>query len=68
MPGEFIVERKRKMPFLEPMRIALRLPLAAIPDNHRARTKFAFRNIAHEIEIFDRGVLGADRKPLVAGR
>src|ERR1700731_4917359 len=63
------VERKGQMPFRKPLlRIALRLPSAAVPDDHRARAIFAFRNISLEIKVFDRVVLGADRKPLVAGR
>src|ERR1700738_938739 len=57
------------MPFRKPLlRIALRLPSAAVPDDHRARAIFALRNVAHEIKVFDRVVLGADRKPLFADR
>src|ERR1700730_10848741 len=50
------------------LRIAVRLPSATIPDNHRAGTIFALRNIALKIEVFDRVVLGANRKPLFTGR
>ncbi len=57
------------MPFRKPLlRIALRLPSAAIPDDHRARAIFALRNISLEIKVFDRVVLGVDRKPLFADR
>src|SRR5580704_17389339 len=57
------------MPFRKPLlRIGLRLPSAAVPDDHRARAIFALRNISLEIKVFDRVVLGADRKPLFAGR
>src|ERR1700732_2658714 len=63
------VQRKRQMPFSKPLlRIALRLPSAAVPDDHRARAIFALRNISLEIKVFDRVVLGADRKPLFADR
>src|SRR3984893_10912870 len=50
------------------LRIAVRLPSATIPDDHRAGTIFALRNIALKIEVFDRVVLGANRKPLFTGR
>src|SRR5580704_678422 len=57
------------MPFRKPLlRIALRLPSAAVPDDHRARAIFALRNVSLEIKVFERVVLGADRKPLVADR
>src|SRR3984893_1261116 len=63
------VECKRQMPFRKPLlRIALRLPSAAVPHDHRARAIFALRNISLEIKVFDRVVLSADRKPLFAGR
>src|ERR1700730_4174140 len=63
------VERKRQMPFRKPLlRIAVRLPSATIPDDHRARTIFAFLNIALEIKVLDRVVLGANRKPLLTDR
>src|SRR6202040_3019963 len=63
------VERKHQMPFRKPLlRIALRLPSAAVPDDHRARAIFALGNFSLEIKVFDRVVLGADRKPLFAGR
>jgi hypothetical protein len=63
------VECKREMSFCEPLlRIAVRPPSATIPDNHRAGTILALRNISLEIKVFDRVVLGADRKPLFAGR
>src|SRR5262249_53944675 len=49
------VERKREVPFCKPLlRIALRRPSAAIPNNHRAGTIFSLRNIALKIEIVDR--------------
>src|ERR1700732_4194550 len=58
-----------QMPFRKPLlRIALRLPSAAVPDDHRARAIFALLNIPTEIKVFDRVVLGADRKPLFADR
>src|SRR3984893_3320981 len=50
------------------LRIAVRLPSATIPNDHRAGTIFALRNIALKIEVFDRVVLGANRKPLFTGR
>jgi hypothetical protein len=57
------------MPFRKPLlRIALRLPLAAVPDDHRARAIFALRNISLEIKVFDRVVLSANRKPLISDR
>src|ERR1700732_209561 len=63
------VECKRQMPFRKPLlRIALRLPSAAVPHDHRARAIFALRNISLEIKVFDPVVIGADRKPLFAGR
>src|SRR6202047_1429259 len=63
------VELNRQMPFRKPLlRIALRLPSAAVPDDHRARAIFALRNISLEIKVFDPVVIGADRKPLFAGR
>ena len=58
-----------RWPFRKPLlRIPLRLPSAAVPDDHRARPIFALRDIALEIKVFDRVVLGADRKPLLADR
>src|SRR5208283_3383055 len=61
------VKRKRQMPLCKALLgIPLRLPSATVPDDHRAGTIFAFRNIALKIKIFDRVVLGADRKPLLA--
>src|SRR5260370_5570816 len=57
------------MSLLQPlMRIGLRLPAAAIPDDHGPATIFALGDVALEIEIVDRVVLGADRQSFLAER
>ena len=48
--------------------IADRGPAAAIPHDHRAAAVLALRNVALEVEILDRMVLGAHREPLLAQR
>src|SRR5882762_2660233 len=63
------VERECEMTFGETlMGIAVRQPAAAVPDDHRSSAIFAFRDVAFEIEIFERMVLGANREPLLAER
>jgi len=42
--------------------------LTTVPDDHRTCAIFALRNIALKIKIFDRVILGADRKPLLSDR
>src|SRR3954464_14148962 len=55
------------MAFLEAgMRIAVRLPLAAVPDQHGAAAIFAFRDGAFELVVFDRMVFDLHREPLLA--
>src|SRR5262249_41081890 len=46
--------------------IADRLPDAAVPDHHRTCAIFAFGNAPLEAAIFERMVLGHDRKSLLA--
>src|SRR5215471_14768368 len=48
--------------------IAFRKPAAAIPNDHRSAAIFTFWNVALEIEVLDRMVLGAHCKPLFAER
>src|SRR5262249_32981500 len=48
------------------VRIADRLPDAAVPDHHRTCAIFAFGNDPLEAAIFERMVLGHDRKSLLA--
>src|SRR5579871_3928200 len=62
-------ELKREMPFGEPLvGIAFRNPTAVIPHNHRAAAVLAFGDVALEVEVLDRVVLGAHREPLLAER
>ena len=47
------------------MRIALRHPVAAVPQLHRAAAILAFRNGPFEVAVIERMVLDLDRQPLV---
>ena len=56
------------MAFLEALvRIALGVPLAAIPDHHRAAAILALRDGTLEVVVFDRMILDLHRQPLLAG-
>src|ERR1051326_9230336 len=48
------------------MRIAYRGPMAAVPDDDRAAAVLALGDVALELEIVERMVFGANRKPLLA--
>ncbi len=48
--------------------IADRRPAAAIPHDHRAATILAPRDIAFEVQVLDRMILGAHREALLAQR
>ena len=48
------------------MCIALGLPRATIPDEHGAPAILALRDIAFEVAVIERMVLGLHRKPLFA--
>src|SRR4051812_26159108 len=41
---------------------------SAVPDPHRARAVFTLRDVAMEVQILERMVLGPDRHPVVLGR
>ena len=49
------------------VRVFNRLPGALIPEHHGAAAVLAFGNRAFECAVFDRMILGAYGKPLVAG-
>ena len=48
------------------VRIADRLPTAAIPDDHRAAAILALRDRAFEIAVFERVILDMHRQTLLA--
>ena len=63
------VEREGEVALRQPLaRIAVRHPAAAVPDDHRAAAVFALGDVALEIQIGERMVLGAHRQPLLAQR
>src|SRR5215831_9073874 len=63
------VEPEGQVTLCEPLvGIALGKPAATIPDDHRSAAIFALWNVTFEIEVLDRVVLGAHRKPLLAQR
>src|SRR5262249_31406646 len=47
--------------------IPLRMPVAAVPDQHRAAAVFALGNGPLERVVLDRMILHLDREPLLAG-
>ena len=49
------------------VRIAFRLPMATVPDHHRAAAIFALRNRAFEFVVGYRMILNLDCQPLFAG-
>ena len=65
-----LVARKREieMAFLQAVvRIALGIPMAAIPDHHRAAAILPLRNGAFEAVVFDGMVLDLDGEPFLSG-
>src|SRR5262249_53977905 len=62
------LERESEVPLVEAeVRIAFRHPAAAIPDDHGAAAILALGDVALEIEVLHRMVLGLDREPLAVG-
>src|SRR5262249_7540656 len=56
-----------QMAFLEgPARVAVRMPAAAVPDQHRAAAVLALRNGALERVVLDRMILHLNRQTLLA--
>ncbi len=49
------------------VRIALRLPITAIPDHHGTPAVLAFRNGAFEITVVEWMILNFDSKALIMG-
>src|SRR5579864_1012513 len=49
------------------VRVALGMPVAAVPDHHGATAILSLRNRALELVIFDGMILDMDGKPLVVG-
>src|SRR6185436_7620242 len=62
----FAVELELEMPLLiSGHRIADRMPAAAIPYHHRARSVLARRNDAFKPAVFERMIFDVHRQPLV---
>jgi len=61
--------KKARCPFCRPRcGSAYGIQRPPIPDDHGATTIFALRDVALEIEIIDRVILGADRQPFLSER
>src|SRR5262249_18200226 len=61
------VEPKRETAFaIARLRVAFRIPAAAVPDHHRAAAILALRDRALEGVVFDRVILDVNREPLLA--
>jgi hypothetical protein len=62
------IKREVEMTLLVALvRVALGVPMAAVPDHHGAAAILSLRDRALEAVVFDRMILDMDREPLLAG-